>query len=271
MSFVLAEEVCAPRSSFSHSATDRPRPAASRAMPAPLMPPPTISRSKLSGDRAMSVSSGNRAGTVRVLTHWIADNAYPPRVDPEACFAVMKHPRSVLSGTTAAGITRYLQLYRILAQSLADGEYKSAQALPSEPALVARFRVSRTTVRRALFLLAQEGRIVRRRGSGTYAKMSRAHTTLSFDLPALYSDAPAVPKALQAPYPDLGPRALAIRCMQAQHGEPFQLAVTYVPDATAQRYAIRRSGRAGNPVGLEKLARRVRTVEQATTAAAADA
>jgi DNA-binding GntR family transcriptional regulator len=47
--------------------------------------------------------------------------------------------------------------------------------------------------------------------------------------------------------------------------------VTYVPDATAQRYAIRRAGRAGNPVGLEKLARRVRTVEQATTAAAADA
>src|SRR5262245_14644250 len=33
------------RSSFSHSMTDKPRPAASRAMPAPLMPPPMTRRS----------------------------------------------------------------------------------------------------------------------------------------------------------------------------------------------------------------------------------
>ena len=46
MSFVLAEEVCAARSSCSHKMTESPRPAASRAMPQPLMPPPTTSRSQ---------------------------------------------------------------------------------------------------------------------------------------------------------------------------------------------------------------------------------
>src|SRR5580692_7781512 len=46
MSLVLAEEVCAARSSCSHRITDRPRPAASRAIPQPLMPPPTTSRSQ---------------------------------------------------------------------------------------------------------------------------------------------------------------------------------------------------------------------------------
>src|SRR5439155_14362989 len=42
------EEVPCPRSSFSQSSTDSPRPAASRAMPAPLMPPPMMTRSKTS-------------------------------------------------------------------------------------------------------------------------------------------------------------------------------------------------------------------------------
>ncbi len=46
MSLLLAEEVWAARSSCSHNMTDRPRPAASRAMPQPLMPPPTTSRSQ---------------------------------------------------------------------------------------------------------------------------------------------------------------------------------------------------------------------------------
>src|SRR6185369_5013474 len=48
MSLVLAEEVCEARSCCSISTTRRSRPAASRAMPAPLMPPPTMARSKRS-------------------------------------------------------------------------------------------------------------------------------------------------------------------------------------------------------------------------------
>ena len=43
---VEAEEVWLPRSSCSHSSTRQPRPARSRAMPTPLMPPPTTSTSQ---------------------------------------------------------------------------------------------------------------------------------------------------------------------------------------------------------------------------------
>ncbi|WP_242402661.1 hypothetical protein [Komagataeibacter kakiaceti] len=42
---MLADEVWLARSSCSTSSTDAPRPAASRAMPVPLIPPPTTSRS----------------------------------------------------------------------------------------------------------------------------------------------------------------------------------------------------------------------------------
>jgi GntR family transcriptional regulator len=193
----------------------------------------------------------------------------------------MRRRRSVLSSTADAGITRYLQLYSILSQSLADGEYKSSRALPSEPDLVAQYRVSRTTVRRALHLLEQEGRILRRRGSGTYAKTSRVHSSLAFNADALYGDAPAsaknpgteilqrapvdVPASLQAAHPELGDKALAVQRIRSESGEPYQLAVTYLPEASAKRYGLRRGG------SLEKLAKDVRGVQQVTTAVAADA
>jgi len=198
--------------------------------------------------------------------------------------STVRRRRSVLSSTADAGITRYLQLYSILSQSLADGEFKSSCALPSEPDLVARYRVSRTTVRRALQLLEQEGRILRRRGSGTYAKTSRVHSTRAFDVESLYGDAPAigrgadtevlhrapsseVPASLQAAHPELGANAYTIQKARSEQGEAFQLAMTYVPEAVARRHGLRRGG-AG---GLEKLAREVRGVEQVTTAVAADA
>src|SRR5580700_2816798 len=47
MSLLEAEEVAEARSPFSTSRTERPRPAASRAIPTPLMPPPTTSMSRI--------------------------------------------------------------------------------------------------------------------------------------------------------------------------------------------------------------------------------
>src|SRR5690606_27200627 len=53
------EDVPSARSSFSQRTTDKPRPAASRANPAPLIPPPIMSRSWISGS-AISCSFGCR-------------------------------------------------------------------------------------------------------------------------------------------------------------------------------------------------------------------
>src|SRR5690349_14125806 len=50
MSFDEADEVTLPRSPRSTSRTLRPRPAASRAIPVPLIPPPMTSRSTMGGD-----------------------------------------------------------------------------------------------------------------------------------------------------------------------------------------------------------------------------
>ncbi|MEJ1962262.1 MAG: GntR family transcriptional regulator [Gammaproteobacteria bacterium] len=195
----------------------------------------------------------------------------------------MRRRRSVLSSTADAGITRYLQLYSILSQSLADGEYKSSRALPSEPELVARYRVSRTTVRRALHLLEQEGRILRRRGSGTYAKTSRVHSSLALNAEALYGDVSAsakeateilqrapleVPASLQAAHPELGEHSFGVQRARSDNGEPIQLAVTYIPEAVAKRYSLRRGSQG---TGLDKLGKDVRGVQQVTTAVAADA
>src|SRR3954465_7906593 len=57
MSLEEADEVAAPRSPFSTRTTDRPRPAASRAMPAPLMPPPMTRRSQFAAGMAAHYSA----------------------------------------------------------------------------------------------------------------------------------------------------------------------------------------------------------------------
>src|ERR1700733_5248847 len=86
------------------------------------------------------------------------------------------------------GVTRYLQVYTVLSQALAEGDIAAGQALPSEPALVRQYGVSRTTVRRALARLAAERCIIRRRGSGTFARDKVARTATARQIAALIDD-----------------------------------------------------------------------------------
>lgn len=62
---------------------------------------------------------------------------------------------------------RYLKVYRLLASQIASGRLAAGERVPSERLLMETLGVSRTTVRRALELLAQEGLIESspRRGS----------------------------------------------------------------------------------------------------------
>lgn len=63
------------------------------------------------------------------------------------------------------GIPRYQQIAEIIRRDLrAEGE-----RIPSEHALCARFGVSRPTVRQALEVLVQEGRLYRHAGRGTFS------------------------------------------------------------------------------------------------------
>lgn len=63
------------------------------------------------------------------------------------------------------GIPRYLQIADAIRRDLKN----EGERIPSEHALCAKFRVSRPTIRQALDVLVQEGRLYRHAGRGTFA------------------------------------------------------------------------------------------------------
>jgi GntR family transcriptional regulator len=66
-----------------------------------------------------------------------------------------------------ATIPRYLRVYGSLKAQVEAGDYKVGDFLPAEPELQKLFNVSRTTVRRAVELLSQEGFLSIQQGKGT--------------------------------------------------------------------------------------------------------
>lgn len=62
----------------------------------------------------------------------------------------------------------YQQIRSLILQSLQQGEWKPAEAIPSEMDLAARYGVSQGTVRKAIDELAAEHLLVRRQGRGTF-------------------------------------------------------------------------------------------------------
>ena len=62
----------------------------------------------------------------------------------------------------------YLQIKALLEKSLEAGEWRPAEAIPSEIELAGRFGVSQGTVRKAIDALASDNLVVRRQGKGTF-------------------------------------------------------------------------------------------------------
>ena len=62
----------------------------------------------------------------------------------------------------------YGQIKMLITQSLALGEWRPGQSIPSEFDLASRFKVSQGTVRKAIDTLAAENILVRRQGKGTF-------------------------------------------------------------------------------------------------------
>lgn len=167
------------------------------------------------------------------------------------------------------GVARYYRLYELLSAALHDGTIAPEGALPSEPELCAQHKLSRTTVRRALDRLEREGRIVRRRGSGTYARPQRALSRLCFELSALpeslaalassttskilrFNPAP-VPAPLRALAADLGPTAYLLERLRCRQGEPLSLTSTYLPQAIGQTLRKPIPGRTSVMMMLDRL------------------
>ena len=153
-----------------------------------------------------------------------------------------------------AGVSRYLRLYSVLSQALAEGRFDTGQPMPSEPQLMKDYAVSRSTVRRALARLEAEGRILRRRGSGTYARGGSGPATAPERSPMLAGMAglPAgttsriiafehvsTPGFLRGEQPAFGDTALLIRQIRYLQREPVVLASAYLPQEIGARLARR--------------------------------
>jgi GntR family transcriptional regulator len=179
-----------------------------------------------------------------------------------------------------------LQVYTVLSQALAEGDIAAGEALPSEPSLVRQYGVSRTTVRRALARLAAERCIVRRRGSGTFARDKVARTVSARQIASIIDDPRAVatnttvrllelkvtptPDFLHREWPEFGPNVLTIRRVRYVDHEPVALVTAYVPEELGKQLTARRLGSDTVTAALDKLGFHSTTNEQEMTAIAAD-
>jgi GntR family transcriptional regulator len=185
------------------------------------------------------------------------------------------------------GVARYYLLYEYLSGALNDGTIPAGGALPSEPELVIRYKLSRTTVRRALARLEEEGRIIRRRGSGTFARQNRKPQRLHLNLHDFFEDVTTlasqstfstlrfeigrVPTSLRELQPQLGERALIIQRVHRANGTPYALTTSYVPERIGRKIKKSALDRASVVNVIDQLGPRSAKTEYTTSAIAADA
>lgn len=77
---------------------------------------------------------------------------------------------------------KYLNIIESVRSDISSGRYRSGARLPSEAELVRKFGVSRMTVIKAIRQLQQEGLLIRRPGSGTYAASTVPDEAMVFGL-----------------------------------------------------------------------------------------
>ncbi|AOB29651.1 GntR family transcriptional regulator [Bordetella sp. H567] len=149
------------------------------------------------------------------------------------------------------GTPLYAQVEVALAADIAAGELAAGTQLPSEDALISRFAVSRTTVRKAVENLVARGLVEIRRGKGTFvtdARIQQQLTELSGfveDMLALgrhptarvlgkrivpATDAVAEQLALSA-----GTEVYRIERVRLADGVPLSLDETYLPLAIGEK------------------------------------
>lgn len=77
-------------------------------------------------------------------------------------------PQAVNSQAAPSFSPLYQQIKSLILQSLQAGEWRPAEAIPSEMELAARYGVSQGTVRKAIDELASDNLLIRRQGKGTF-------------------------------------------------------------------------------------------------------
>lgn len=158
--------------------------------------------------------------------------------------------------TAAVELLKTRRLYLLLRDRIVTGAVVPGGRLPSEPALAQEHGVSRVTVRRALDLLADEGLVRRRVGSGTFVEDVPASRPIVADFSNVLSNliemgrttavkllsfAYVVPPASIAEPLGLArgervQRSVRVRLID---GQPFSYLTTHVPERIGLTYSER--------------------------------
>jgi GntR family transcriptional regulator len=170
--------------------------------------------------------------------------------------------------------------------ALMEGVIPAGAALPSETELMNHFQVSRNTVRRALGQLETEKRIIRRRGSGSYARSfsgpvltpalvgevirdgAAAKANTSSRLLRVHSG--PTPEFVQRRDPQFGESSMMVQRTRSYKEEPFLLTTSFVPEVLARRLTRRLLAQNTVLVALDGLGVRPVSAEQTVTAVIAD-
>jgi GntR family transcriptional regulator len=134
------------------------------------------------------------------------------------------------------------------------GIIKSGDAIPTESELMRNYHASRTTVRRAISSLVNEGRIIRKPGKGSFVKEISAKTHVR--LTGSYSDIlgvakRTVSKVLRFEY--VNPPADTMKELRVKQSEyvlridrvrftkgiPFLYSINYVPEDVGRSFSIK--------------------------------
>ncbi|WP_040977974.1 GntR family transcriptional regulator [Oceanobacillus jeddahense] len=75
-------------------------------------------------------------------------------------------------------IPLYVQLKRLLRSQILNGEFKEMDLLPSETQLMKQYQITRTTIRKAIAELKQEGLVQQVHGKGTYVRLRETKDTV---------------------------------------------------------------------------------------------
>lgn len=78
-------------------------------------------------------------------------------------------------------LPKYVLIYNQLLTAIDTGEFKAGTKLPPEETLAKYFNVSRMTLRQALSLLREDGKVMSRKGSGTIVSEKRSSPILGIE------------------------------------------------------------------------------------------
>jgi GntR family transcriptional regulator len=185
------------------------------------------------------------------------------------------------------GASLHHQVFSVLRSGIVSSRYGEGDYLPGEETLTEMFKVSRTTVRRALRSLEQEGLIERRQGRGTRvlgrSVSQPVMASLSSHIDVIDrrdSGASVLAKGLERVTPPdldrralgLGPGETAFRLIRVrrQDGLPLWTMINYFPAAIGEALADVRFDRTTIFTALERAGRACRRAEETVGATLAD-